>query len=229
MRILISLSIITLLLATGCKQDPYTATATIQLVKSPPAAISSEANQLTMPGPRIEAAVAALESTSILQEVIDMLESSNQATRFMSPYEKEATSENLSEILEKNRAVDSSELSLQIYISYAHPDPEIAALVANTFAREFIDFTLKQGIEKAMENVEDLRARTDQQNSRIAEIEHRITEATLAGEDTQSLEHDLKVQSDFYKALISRMDHARMSLKVGSTARIVDLATAPEK
>src|SRR5690606_65171 len=57
-----------------------------------------------------------------------------------------------------------------------HPDPVIAARVANLFAEEFIYHNLTHNIDDSMKNVEDLRIRADQQRARVEEIELKIAE-----------------------------------------------------
>lgn len=229
MRILTSLSVIALLLSVGCTPRHYTATAVIELLRADPDSRSLEANQLAMTGSRTETEIAVIESSTILKGVIKQLKSSNQANSFISPYEEEATAENLANILKKYRSVEVTEPGLRLNVSYAHPDPEIAALVANTFAKEYIDYTLKLYIDNSMKAVEDLRIRADQQKERVEEIELILAENNFAAEYKKPLERDLEVQKTFHKALIDRMTQERAIIGGRSSARIVDLATPPTK
>ena len=62
-----------------------------------------------------------------------------------------------------------------IGVAYSHPDPIIAAEVAN-FANEFIDYNLKLNIDASMKAVEDLRIRADQQKDRVEELDLKLSE-----------------------------------------------------
>ena len=99
--------------------------------------------------------------------------------RFMAPYmDTLSFSGPLTplEVLAKNRKVIPRRMSLMINLAYSHPDPFIAAEVANLFAKEFIDYNLKLNIDGSMKAVEDLRIRADQQKDRVEELELKLAE-----------------------------------------------------
>lgn len=230
MRIPTYLALSLLLLSVGCTPKHYTATAIIQIIRDDPSAMSSEANRLRAYESKIEAAVVALESITLLKKVIEKLESSNQVNNLIIPYKKEATTESLVTILKKYRSIEVARPSQLLHVSYAHPDPEIAALVVNTFAKEYIDYAIKLDFDSSMKAIEALRIRTDQQKIRIAELEQRLTQDNLTAEEISSLERDLKVQSNFHMALLSRIrsEKTHINLRV-PPARIIDLASPPKK
>ncbi len=63
-----------------------------------------------------------------------------------------------------------------IGVGYNHPDPVMAARVANLFADEFINYNLTLNIDGSMKAVEDLRIRADQQKERVEELELKMAE-----------------------------------------------------
>ena len=62
-------------------------------------------------------------------------------------------------ILGENRTVTGARLSMMVYVSYKHPDPNIAAQVANLFAEEFTNYNLSSSIQDTIKAVEDLQTR----------------------------------------------------------------------
>jgi len=124
--------------------------------------------------------IKVLESLAIVQAVDERLKGSERR-RFIEPYEKglEASlrgTKSVSEILFNNRSIAPVRLPLVVNILYSHPDPEIAAIVANYFAEEFIDFNRNKQIEGSLRAVEDLRNQADQQLDKIKEMEKQLAD-----------------------------------------------------
>ncbi|MFW6217819.1 MAG: GumC family protein, partial [Verrucomicrobiota bacterium] len=80
------------------------------------------------------------------------------------------------EVLGRHRKIIPKRMSLMVNVAYTHPDPDIAARVANLFAEEYINHTLTQNIDASMKAVEDLRIRAEQQKDRVEEIELKLAE-----------------------------------------------------
>jgi capsular exopolysaccharide synthesis family protein len=173
--------------------------------------------------------IKILESLNIVQAVDERLKGSLR-NRFLAPYEKglDATlrgTRSVGEILYSNRAIAPVRLSLVVNILYAHPDPEISAIVANYFAEEYIDFNRNKQIEGSLRAVDDLRSQADQQLVKIKEMEMRLADFkekydTLSVERSQDvdnqqlislnarLESDKKI-FDETRTLIEQIDTAR--------------------
>lgn len=139
-----------------------------------------------------------LESLGIVQEVDARLKGEMRA-RFLAPYEKGLDAalrgtRSVAEIIYSNRTIAPVRLSLVVNILYSHPDPEIAALVANLIAEEYIDFNRNKQIEGSLRAVDDLRNQADQQLSKIKEMELRIADfkerhGTVSFEAAQDIEN----------------------------------------
>jgi capsular exopolysaccharide synthesis family protein len=173
--------------------------------------------------------IKILESLNIVQAVDERLKGSLR-NRFLAPYEKglDATlrgTRSVGEILYSNRAIAPVRLSLVVNILYAHPDPEISAIIANYFAEEYIDFNRNKQIEGSLRAVDDLRSQADQQLVKIKEMEMRLADFkekydTLSVERSQDvdnqqlislnarLEADKKI-FDETRTLIEQIDTAR--------------------
>ncbi len=85
-------------------------------------------------------------------------------------------------------------LSLVVNIVYDHPDAEIAALVANYFAEEYIDFNQNKQIEGSLRAVDDLRNQADQQLQKIQNMEIQLADfkeryGTLSVERSQDIDN----------------------------------------
>lgn len=153
--------------------------------------------------------IKILESLRIVQAVADRLKGTERA-RFLAPYEKglDATlrgTKSVPEILYANRSVSPVRLSLVVNILYTHPDPEIAAIVANYFAEEFIDFNRNEQIEGSMRAVDDLRSQADQQLVKIKEMENRIADFKEKY-DTVSVERSSDVDNQQFISLNARLE-----------------------
>lgn len=139
-----------------------------------------------------------LESLAIVQAVDERLKG-QERERFIAPYEKglDATlrgTRSVAEILYANRSISPVRLSLVVNILYTHPDPEIASIVANLFAGEYIDFNRNKQIEGSLRAVDELRNQAEQQLSKIKEMEIRLadfkeTYGTVSFEQTQDIDN----------------------------------------
>jgi succinoglycan biosynthesis transport protein ExoP len=164
--------------------------------------------------------IKILESLNIVQAVDERLKGS-QRDRFLAPYEKglDATlrgTKSVAEILYGNRAIAPVRLSLVVNILFTHPDPEIAAVVANYFAEEYIDFNRKKQIEGSLRAVDDLRAQADQQLTKIKEMETRLADFKEKY-DTLSVERSQDVDNQQFIALNARMEEDKRLLDETAT------------
>ena len=63
-----------------------------------------------------------------------------------------------------------------VNIGYTHPNPIMAAKIANLFGDEYINTMLSQNIDASMKAVEDLRKRAAQKKNRVEELELKLAE-----------------------------------------------------
>ncbi len=114
--------------------------------------------------------VKVLESAVIIKRVADRI-TGDELRQFMAPYEKGRWGDPLTplEVLGGNRRIVPLRLSLVVQVSYRHPDPVIAAKIANMFVDEFLQWNARVRIDESMRAVEDLQIRAEQQRKRVEE------------------------------------------------------------
>ena len=168
------------ILYTFNKTKVYTAVAMVQLLRDDPSAMASaelEPNQIRS-AEDLNTQISVLNSGTIVRGVERRLQD-DERERFMAPYADALSFTgplSPAELLGKNRKVMPQRMSLMIGVGYTHPDPIIAARVANLFADEFINYNLTLNIDGSMKAVEDLRIRADQQKERVEELELKMAE-----------------------------------------------------
>lgn len=169
------------ILYTFNKTKVYTAVAQVQLFRDDSSALGQtvemEQNQIRT-AEDLNTQISLLESSTIIKGVEQRLQD-EMRQRFMAPYtDTLSLSGPLTplEILGRNRKVVPRRMSLMINVAYSHPDPIVAAEVANLFAKEYIDYNLKLNIDASMKAVEDLRIRAEQQKERVEELELKLAE-----------------------------------------------------
>lgn len=169
------------ILYTFNKTKVYTAVAQVQLFRDDSSALGQtvemEQNQIRS-AEDLNTQISLLESSTIIKGVEQRLQD-EMRQRFMAPYtDTLSLSGPLTplEILGRNRKVVPRRMSLMINVAYSHPDPVVAAEVANLFAKEYIDYNLKLNIDASMKAVEDLRIRAEQQKERVEELDLKLAE-----------------------------------------------------
>lgn len=201
------------ILYTFNKTKVYTAFSQVQLFRDDASALGQgvemEQNQIRS-AEDLNTQISVLESSSIIKGVEQRLQD-EMRERFMAPYtDALSLSGPLTplEILGRNRKIVPRRMSLMITIAYSHPDPIVAAEVANLFAKEFIDYNLKLNIDGSMKAVEDLRIRANQQKERVEELELKLAEYREQN-NAVSLQSDENIAA----AQLSRLNEIKLSNK----------------
>lgn len=172
--------------------------------------------------------IKILESLNIVLAVDERLKG-QQRQKFLAPYEKGLDAslrgtKSVAEILASNRGIAPVRLSLMVTILYDHPDPEIAAGVANYFAEEYIDFNRKKQIEGSLRAVDELRSQADQQLVKIKEMERRVADFKEKY-DTLSVDRSQDIDNQQLIHLNMRLDEDRRIYDEVST-RVAQIDTA---
>jgi len=168
------------ILYTFNKTKVYTAVAMVQLLRDDPSAMASaemEMNQIRS-SEDLNTQISVLNSGAIVLGVERRLQD-DERERFMAPYADALSFTGPltpTQMLAENRKIMPQRGTLMIGVGYNHPDPVIAARVANLFADEFINYNLTLNIDGSMKAVEDLRIRADQQKERVEELELKMAE-----------------------------------------------------
>ena len=169
------------ILYTFNKTKLYTAYATIELLRDDPTVMNSasnlEQNEIRS-SEDLNTHISRLESVSIIQGVEKRFQE-DELAQFMAPYKGTFSFSGpltAFEILSINRKIIPRRMSLMVNIAYTHPNPIMAAKIANLFGDEYINTMLSQNIDASMKAVEDLRKRAEQKKNRVEELELKLAE-----------------------------------------------------
>ncbi len=157
--------------------------------------------------------VKVMESSMIIKRVADRI-TGEDLKQFMQPYEKGGWSGPLTplEVLGENRRIGVVRQSLVVQVAYRHPNPEVAAKVANMFVDEFIGWNTRIRIEESMRGVEDIQVRIEQQRKRVEEQAIALQDYREKNE-SRSLDQRKDIVTETLKALNSYVTQTGNVLK----------------
>lgn len=149
----------------------YRAAATVRLLREPPGIMKAyegtDTNEVIRSAEDFNTEVGILNSVRIANSVADRIRDEDRRL-LMAPYENRLGGAlNILEVLMRNRRVVPAGTSMMVNVLFTHPDPDIAALVANAFADEFINYSMRESIGATMGMTEDLRVRAENQRSLV--------------------------------------------------------------
>jgi len=150
----------------------YESTASVQVLRQDPVVMQTQAmvNNDIRSTEDLNTLVKVMESQLIIDRVNQRI-TGEDLRQFMAPYEKGRWGDPLTprEVLGQNRRITPLRLSLVVAVSYRHPDPIIAARIANMFVEELIQWNSRVRIEDTSRGVDDLQIRVEQQRKRVEE------------------------------------------------------------
>ena len=122
--------------------------------------------------------VKILESNEIVRAVKSRMKE-DEMVRFMAPYNDMFTlgpRKTEEELLAENRTIAPERMSLIIRIAFEHPDPDMAATIANLFAQEYLNYTHHTRVQKILDSIDELRIKVSQQEAKVKELDKRLVE-----------------------------------------------------
>jgi len=160
------------LVYTFSQTKVYESTASVQILRQDPRVMQTEAvvDTTVRSTEDLNTLVKVMESSLIIKRVSDRI-TGDDLRQFMAPYEKGRWGDPLTplEVLGQNRRIIPLRLSLLVQVSYRHPDPQMAARIANMFVDELINWNSRVRIDDTVRGVEDLQVRVEQQRKRVEE------------------------------------------------------------
>lgn len=157
-----------------------------------------------------------IRSTEDLQTQIDILESIQIVMRvdervqgelrdkLLAPFERglDVTlrgQKTVPSILMEGRSIQPERMSMVVRIAFEHPNPQVAAEVANLFASEYIEFNRNQQVDGSMSAREDLRQQVEEQAAKVRDLELKLTDfkdryGTVSVEDRQDIDSQELIQ-----------------------------------
>lgn len=151
----------------------YTATATIELLRTSPVVMPiREVVPTTVSSAEdVYTQLQWLASTTIAERVARRL-SAEEQRRLLAPYENERDDppRTVVQTLLEGRRVEPVRLSVLLAVNFQHREPELAARIANYFAEEFISSRTAARTSEAQRATEDLQGKVDQQRRLVGQI-----------------------------------------------------------
>lgn len=210
----------------------FRSATTVQVLRDDPRVLRTQNIEPTeIRGPEdFNTQVRLMESGQIIQLVDQRLQGETRA-RFLQPYEERNRGDGevgVQPILARNRSIEPIRGSFVVAIVYEHPDPRIAATVANMFAEEYIRFSLRQTLGVSNRAVEDLRRRADEQRAKVKMLEMQLAQykedrssisidadENIAQQEIQRLNDIMISAKSEYDAQSNRVDQLQQVLASG--------------
>jgi succinoglycan biosynthesis transport protein ExoP len=156
----------------------YEASASVQVMRRDPTVMQVQQVQDTdiRSAEDLNTQVKVLESIQMIQRVAANLKG-DELARFKAPYQKaDAPPVNVERLIESNRKVVPARLTLLIAVQYQHPDPEIAARVANYFVDEYIAYNSGQRVAETMKAVGELKPELEKQREKVNTLNRELND-----------------------------------------------------
>lgn len=156
----------------------YQATARIQLLRGDPKIM--QVQQVVENDIRsaedLNTQLKVLESSAIVQQVAERI-TGDDLRLFLAPYERTSADIGfIGGVLGNNRKVTLQRATLIVDISYQHPDPSVAAKVANLFAAEYFHHNTRLRIDDTTNAVNELKGTVEEQQKRVEKLSHELQE-----------------------------------------------------
>jgi capsular exopolysaccharide synthesis family protein len=115
--------------------------------------------------------VKILESDAIVQKVASRL-TPEESKSLLAPFVKGADGDPIApeEILSRGRKVLPVRMTRILQIAFTHPDPDVAAKMANYFVEEYMNYNVRWRVDESMRAVEDLKVRAEEQSKKVQEL-----------------------------------------------------------
>lgn len=158
---------------TFSRTKQYTAVATVEIMRRDAVVMKvEEVRENDIRGPEdLNTQVKLFESSAICDRVAERLVGAD-AKAFLAPFVSGGSGDPITprEVLMQNRTIAPVRQTRVIAVQYTHPDPAMAAKVANLFVDEFMTYNAKQRMDESMKAVEDLKNRADTQRKKVHEL-----------------------------------------------------------
>lgn len=167
-------------LYTFRKTELYTAATMVEIFREDPKPMRTGevSHSFIRSSEDLNTEINLLSSGRIIQAVDSRLQGAERIA-FLQPYEGASfLSGPLSsaQILARNRRIQPVRGSMNVQIAYTHPDPTIAADVANMFAEEYVQYSLQRGLDRTIKAVEDLQREAEAKKREVDQLERQLTE-----------------------------------------------------
>ena len=192
----------------------YTASASVEILPHDPVVMKvEEVRDSNLHGPEdLGTQVKILESAAIVQMVAESL-TAEESKALMAPYDKGGGGDPMvpEEVLGLNRKIVPVRMTRILRVVYTHPDPEVAAKIANLFVEQFMKYNARWRVDEALKAVEDLKVRADQQGKKVQELGNAL-QAYREKENLVSLDQRKDIVTEKLKAVSTQLTQANARL-----------------
>ena len=170
-----------------------------------------------------------IRSAEDLNTQINILNSENMADRvaarlagpdlerFLAPFVRPGSSTPApAGIIRGNRTIVAQRLSLFVTITYRHPDPQVAALVSNLYADEYLNYTSRTQVEESLKAVIELEQRANEQRKKVDDMAKGL-QAYREENNLVSLDQRKDIVTDRLKELSAMVTQGAAALQETET------------
>ncbi len=118
--------------------------------------------------------IKVLESVAMAQNVVARLSTEETALLTNPTRNHKGETAPPASIVFGGRKITPQRLSLMLQISFRHPNPKVAARIANLYAEEYIAYNSRVRVEESLKAVDELKERADQQRKRVDELANSL-------------------------------------------------------
>lgn len=118
--------------------------------------------------------IKVLESLTILQSVVNRLTPEEVKLLAGSGKAGSESAQSALSVIHRGRKIIPQRMTLITQIQFQHPNPKIAAQVANLIASEYIAYNSRLRVEESLKAMDELKDRADQQRKRVDEIANAL-------------------------------------------------------
>ena len=154
----------------------YRARATVQVLRHGPHILRvADVTDDTIAGDvDFNTQINIFDSVTVIQSVVNRL-SPEELKQLIDPYTNHSgETPSPATVIYAHRQIEPQRFTLIAAIEFEHPNPKIAARIANLIAEEYIAYNSRIRIEETLKAVDELKDRADQQRKHVDEIANAL-------------------------------------------------------
>lgn len=200
----------------------YQSSATVQILRrdlTPMPGVQQVSESEIRSAEDLNTQIKIIESSTLIRRVADRLKGSDLKA-FLAPFERAGIPESeaafVQNTIARNRKVVPQRLTLVVIVSYQHPDPTVAAKVANLFVEEYMKYN--KGVRDAdlSKAVDDLQSTVEEQRRKVDQLAHKL-QAYKERNKTVSLDQRKDIVSESLKVANLEAQKAGISLQAAES------------
>jgi len=200
----------------------YQSSATVQILRrdlTPMPGVQQVSESEIRSAEDLNTQIKIIESSTLIRRVADRLKGSDLKA-FLAPLERAGIPESeaafVQNTIARNRKVVPQRLTLVVIVSYQHPDPAVAAKVANLFVEEYMKYN--KGVRDAdlSKAVDDLQSTVEEQRRKVDQLAHKL-QAYKERNKTVSLDQRKDIVSESLKVANLEAQKAGISLQAAES------------